>query len=563
MEQSQSAAFLLSLALLYISITLTLGRPPVRRVVKVAWQAFFNESFRSEELFQRLHVQWVDLWKGWAAIFATLTECYAVLVLCLRLGGAEESEKPPWEDLHIWFVLILLLALSCSCRPTARMDAMESRKFTIIVNVASVLTRADTPKQLLPTNTVASMMMSFIAAEPVFSVWVRVVLIPVSVAIDWSQEALGAGSKELALIVANELISSLFISCMLLQADFLMRKREAAAIDLEAQMKKSSDDAKEIQQILAAARRLLSVTCDCCEQLSNNWDLLNPTRRAMELLQLPPTQPEQVETALPFLQFICDEDQERFVEFTKTSKDSEAASSLHLRMKNFHGTAFDAQLYYVSVPGLLHEKPQHLIGIATSVPTEPSVCSIPEDEVLDSETIHWPTSRSAPAFTSSVRRRRPRSSEGSSSGSSSQPQQQFPGWQLIPSLAEGLQEVSHVGLVLDLSTGAEGFAVRCMEVTFKAQAVVDKLPKLFSWVTKRHRPTVEDWIQEHLNAWYHRETSDEHCPGVKFRIPGIGAGFTAGEMVMREILCPEPDSGADVEDYELLMRVELRPLIAC
>lgn len=273
----------------------------------------------------------------------------------------------------------------------------------------------------------------------------------------------------------------------------------------------------------------------------------------MELLQLPPTQPEQVETALPFLQFICDEDQERFVEFTKTSKDSEAASSLHLRMKNFHGTAFDAQLYYVSVPGLLHEKPQHLIGIATSVPTEPSVCSIPEDEVLDSETIHWPTSRSAPAFTSSVRRRRPRSSEGSSSGSSSQPQQQFPGW----------QQVSHVGLVLDLSTGAEGFAVRCMEVTFKAQAVVDKLPKLFSWVTKRHRPTVEDWIQEHLNAWYHRETSDEHCPGVKFRIPGIGAGFTAGEMVMREILCPEPDSGADVEDYELLMRVELRPLIAC
>ncbi|OLP94789.1 hypothetical protein AK812_SmicGene23136 [Symbiodinium microadriaticum] len=44
----------------YISITLTLGRPPVRRVVKVAWQAFFNESFRSEELFQRLHVQWAS-----------------------------------------------------------------------------------------------------------------------------------------------------------------------------------------------------------------------------------------------------------------------------------------------------------------------------------------------------------------------------------------------------------------------------------------------------------------------------------------------------------------------
>ena len=31
----------------------------------------------------------------------------------------------------------------------------------------------------------------------------------------------------------------------------------------------------------------------------------------------------------------------------------------------------------------------------------------------------------------------------------------------------------------------------------------------------------------------------------------VAGHVSSGEMVMREILCPEPDSGADVEDYEL------------
>ncbi|CAE7744758.1 unnamed protein product, partial [Symbiodinium pilosum] len=73
-------------------------------------------------------------------------------------------------------------------------------------------------------------------------------------------------------------------------------------------------------------------------------------------------------------------DQDRFLNFTKTSKESEAASSVHLRMKTFHEMEFDAQLYHVSVPSLLSEKPQHLIGIATTAATEPAVCSIPEHE---------------------------------------------------------------------------------------------------------------------------------------------------------------------------------------
>lgn len=40
------------------------------------------------------------------------------------------------------------------------------------------------------------------------------------------------------------------------------------------------------QETLLAARRLLSVTCDCCEQLTENWDIAEPSQSILALLQI-------------------------------------------------------------------------------------------------------------------------------------------------------------------------------------------------------------------------------------------------------------------------------------
>ena len=57
---------------------------------------------------------------------------------------------------------------------------------------------------------------------------------------------------------------------------------------------------------------------------------------------------------LPFLQFICPEDQQRFAHFAAVSHTTDAPSSLHVRMTNGSGgSLFDAQIFLVNLPGTL------------------------------------------------------------------------------------------------------------------------------------------------------------------------------------------------------------------
>lgn len=99
---------------------------------------------------------------------------------------------------------------------------------------------------------------------------------------------------------------------------------------------------KETDDLLAAARRLLSVTCDCCEQLTDRLEMVEPSQNTLAMLQIKnPEEDARNAMSLPFLQFICTEDQDRFSQFIAAS-DSQAPSSLHLRMQTCKGAPFEA-----------------------------------------------------------------------------------------------------------------------------------------------------------------------------------------------------------------------------
>lgn len=52
---------------------------------------------------------------------------------------------------------------------------------------------------------------------------------------------------------------------------------------------------------------------------------------------------------LPFLQFICPEDHQRFTDFAEVSHTTDAPSSLHVRMQRSDSSHFEAQIFLVTL----------------------------------------------------------------------------------------------------------------------------------------------------------------------------------------------------------------------
>ena len=121
-------------------------------------------------------------------------------------------------------------------------------------------------------------MVGLFSDDPWFAIWTRLFFAPVGILADCSRD--GHGASELILIIVNEICCCLYSSFMLLQVHSLLYKREVFAMKLEDELRKS-------QGHMSALQRLLSVTCDCCEELAQNWEILWPSRAIWDLLRLP------------------------------------------------------------------------------------------------------------------------------------------------------------------------------------------------------------------------------------------------------------------------------------
>jgi len=312
--------------------------------------------------------------------------------------------------------------------------------------------------------------------------------------------------------------------------------QEEKNMELEENVRKQDLHIKETEAVLNAAKSLLAVMCDCCEQLSHDWTIVHPSNQVLEMFRFPHNMRKERPSSFSLVQFIAIEDRERFTTFIGTSHVN-APSSLHLEMKDFHGTSFDVQIFHMPVPSLLTAEPQHLVGIIKKEPREPArvrraqiIPSIPEDATLDED---MGASSSSDDVTSIHSRGTQRLSimreDDNSTGSRN---------------SKHMNSIDHVRISLDLHTGPAGYSVQKMVIAFKEGA--SEQPTLFSCLKRRYRVLVEDWLQEHVNSWYYGILCDEKCLGTKLSIPVLGH-LVVGEMNVVDIQCHEDEFTLDVE----------------
>ena len=352
----------------------------------------------------------------------------------------------------------------------------------------------------------------------------------------WSLDQ-SAATLDLVMYMTNDLLTCVFTFLILHHSDALMCKVLQTAIDLEEQVRQKERGIQETEDLLSAARRLLSVTCDCCEQLTDRFEVVQPSQNALALLQIRnPEEESQLEsgTSLPLLQFICPDDHDRFTSFVGASHD--APSSLHLRMQTCRGASFEAQLFHVKVPGTLRQ-PQHLIGIKSAAAE--MMMSIPEHCVVEASPF-VPSIPRAARGARSQRSQRSNSSAGSSSSGGSE--------------ASGASactdprnlEIDHISFEVDPAN-------ECSIVSVQA-AFSGSRTTMTKWIRGKSEEVV-GLIQHHMNSWHHGERSTQTCRRVKFKIPGFHAAFTAGEVSVASI-----HEVASDQDYPSSMKVQLRSI---
>ena len=163
----------------------------------------------------------------------------------------------------------------------------------------------------------------------------------------------------------NELFATLTMAWILIQAESFHQRKALAIKTLEEQGRALHNHIKETEGLLEAARRLLAVTCDCCEHLTHDLLITSPSKKIINMLRLPKSlwgKPIDV------LQFICSEEHDRFLTFISQAHevDSGTPSSLHVALKDYAGTALLCvfKTFMKSVPGSLMQIRVSELGIA-------------------------------------------------------------------------------------------------------------------------------------------------------------------------------------------------------
>ncbi|CAE6946802.1 unnamed protein product, partial [Symbiodinium sp. KB8] len=285
----------------------------------------------------------------WIPVFIKNGEIYFLVWSMLRLGG---WTKPAYADFHLWSLLTTLVGLRWSCHPSAEKSVWHRRVVSTALAIACHLSQLDMPTQMGHVNGVAYVSLALFMGDPWFGLAVFAVFSPVKLMVLSQRSTWSTGlTLDLAWWVVNDLMTCIFLFSILQHIDILLGSVLQTAVDLEHQVREKEKSVRDRGHLLSATRRLLSVTCDCCETLSDDFEVVQPSQNILAMLHIQnPEQDSQLEpgiSRLPLRQYICDEDQERFEQFIAASYESQAASSLHLRMKTRSGSPFEVQTFHV------------------------------------------------------------------------------------------------------------------------------------------------------------------------------------------------------------------------
>ncbi|CAK9065912.1 unnamed protein product [Durusdinium trenchii] len=462
----------------------------------------------------------------WIVVFLKTFEVYNLIYLLLRLCFPAGWSTPMSQDWQLCPNLLGLIFIRWSCQPAAQapqaclwIQRLNS-SFSVFY---SLMCQVHYPHELQHGLSLICLAVHLFIGDPWFGLALRVAMMPLGVGLRMGGWMRGSKeqSLEVILFLMNEAMSCFFFLLILKYLEFLLGQLQKTATDLEEQMERREQDTRETQETLLAARRLLSVTCDCCEQLTETWEILEPSQSILALLQIRnpeedlPTKMDARSPTLPLLPFIWKEDQERFALFLACS--SQAPSSLHLRMKTCHGHSFEAQLFHVDVPGGLIGTTRHLIGMSRlegEMHRIPEHCPLVASPFLERSSFAASDSRSQ-SHSHSSRERRVRRGDGrdSSSGRSFEQSpvrpEQRPGetWRAAD-VDRFLKQIDYISLQLHEPCTTGGFPVRSVQLIFRDPP---RAMDLKNWVARKSRRHLEQVLQGFGPS----------SRATEFRVPGL------------------------------------------
>lgn len=234
---------------------------------------------------------------------------------------------------------------------------------TFHLRIAILISSVGFPRDLMPILHVARIMVGTFSTD----VWhvnnMNLLLAPLHVLSNWMQKEPKAEALEFMFMIIAEVF---FISITALILSTLHEKEyqlAAASLELEEKVQ----EVKEAERSGAAAQRLLAVTCDASTRLTGDLRISQPSPSLSDLLMcgfgsnLGCNHLEGV----PFLRYVDPPEHNRLKAFIEESATADTPPrSIYLQMKDSSGISFNAELFHVTVPSLMSEQVEHLIGIS-------------------------------------------------------------------------------------------------------------------------------------------------------------------------------------------------------
>lgn len=469
---------------------------------------------------------------------------------------------------------IAVPALQRVARRDVKLTPLIMHQCTFHLCIAILISSVGFPRDLMPILHVARIMVGTFSTD----VWhvnnMNLLLAPLHVLSNWMQKEPKAEALEFMFMIIAEVF---FISITALILSTLHEKEyqlAAASLELEEKVQ----EVKEAERSGAAAQRLLAVTCDASTRLTGDLRISQPSPSLSDLLMcgfgsnLGCNHLEGV----PFLRDVDPPEHNRLKAFIEESAKADTPPrSIHLQMKDSSGISFNAELFHVTVPSLMSEQVEHLIGISQEnservlASEEQSAMSGPSTDMPPTDMRHIlgyglppvKTERSLPSA-------RSRSKSRSESASSSDPRTPSSKCQNLIRL----RMLQKVNFTIDIES--DDFQIESLTLTFGQtdNCPRDALPKLLEWIKPNYRSLLFNWAQSHANAF----ASGSPCKdmpslrGVKLISPMQSANtILAGEVIPAGF--QEVDGGTGSTENGgtscsgsagLLMNIEMRKLFA-
>ncbi|CAK9043234.1 unnamed protein product [Durusdinium trenchii] len=516
MESPVATTFVVGTVAIYISYVYWLGATgPLAAFLSLQSKKTDDpDQIKIEQVLLRIHNKRCSAWVAGTALSSLCSEMYCIFLLVQSQfrGGIEDIAY----SLHFWTAFSSAVLTRWASKPGGKTSRQQTMMLSILINLLGLLNSVDLSNHLMAANYLGRAFIGSFSPDIWFTVRVNFYLLPAFVACGYVRQGPERDLSILPILFVNEVVSVVFMAVILGQLNYLTIRQEQSTMELEESLKKEEIRTKDTESILKAAKGLLAVMCDCCEQLSHNWEVLQPSNKILEMFRIS-----------------GGKDQDRFTHFMDTSQ-VDAVSSLHLRMQDHIGGSLDVQLFHMPVPsGSATGLPQHLVGFNVKDLREPrplrrDIPSIPEGEVLMEDCASVSSSEETTHSSQSQSSRRLKAQVENMSVASRDPAG------FLGNVLQHVNSVEQVKLILDLHSCQEGYAIREMAVSFKEAGPGISPLYFYKLLKKRCRAVVEDFIQEHVNCFYHGIDSSERCTGTKMKIPSMGA-IMVGEMTVQDI----------------------------